>query len=417
MSGKNTAFTKFAIPDPGTRNSANGDNEKVDNNRWYRLLGLVEIPTGAQQVLRDSLINLRTPGKINLNTIRHPGVLAALIDDDFHLDTFRQPRDVVVDSDAVKATYAWLQLREPVELPNGATISREPNRHWYEQFMFSRDRRDPYTGLTLPGIPGSRPFRPFHYTNIYSGADANLYRDSVASVEHTMLRSLPIFNGAGLGENLDAQGVPGLDSGSGWGTRTVTFGSQSSQHFLVQRSLIGDQVFAVGFHHLFGCLNLTLFNRGPLCFRLGLQLGDHLFLLINILLDGFTHRFELSFQAFTHLVDILFHVGHMRQRSLGLHFAVLVQLEDGFITCHVDRTIIGNENRLRFHINGPDSRWLELTIKDPDFTRLCDFGYGRTFDRFFAENACPAAGHQQSAIRIESNGSQLQIVPLIISQG
>ncbi|MCA8988678.1 MAG: hypothetical protein KDA78_13600, partial [Planctomycetaceae bacterium] len=222
MSGKNTAFTKFAIPDPGTRNSANGDNEKVDNNRWYRLLGLVEIPTGAQQVLRDSLINLRTPGKINLNTIRHPGVLAALIDDDFHLDTFRQPRDVVVDSDAVKATYAWLQLREPVELPNGATISREPNRHWYEQFMFSRDRRDPYTGLTLPGIPGSRPFRPFHYTNIYSGADANLYRDSVASVEHTMLRSLPIFNGAGLGENLDAQGVPGLDSGSGWGTRTVT---------------------------------------------------------------------------------------------------------------------------------------------------------------------------------------------------
>ncbi len=209
MSGLNTAFTKFAVPDPGT--GSDSDTKRVDDNRWHRILGLLEVPTGAQQTVVNSLVNLRTPGKINLNTVRHPGVLAALIDDDFHLQGFRTPAQVIADNDAAKAAYPYLQLREP--------SGREPSRHWYDQFIFSRDRWDPYTTVPLPGIPGSRPFRPLTFTNV---DDTPENRDAFASVEHTILRSLPVYPGGPVSENTGNQGVPGLSDGGGWGTRTVS---------------------------------------------------------------------------------------------------------------------------------------------------------------------------------------------------
>ena len=65
----------------------------VTENRWHRLLGLVEVPTRSHRQLEEppyqitagtingSLGFYRTPGKINLNTVRHPDVLAGLLDE------------------------------------------------------------------------------------------------------------------------------------------------------------------------------------------------------------------------------------------------------------------------------------------------------------------------------------------------
>ena len=191
LNGKNTAFTKFAAPDYG---SGLGDPEDR-YNYWYRLLEFLEVPTSVQAHLREELPFPRTPAKINLNTIRHPGVLAALIDDDYHLNTFRTPAQVLADSDNFKTLYPYLQLRDRVETA----------RHWYEQFMQSRDRIDPVSGLPLPGIPGSRPFRPLSYVNTTGTRDAR------ATLEHTLLRSLPFNNVGAMGENSSNLGVFGSD--------------------------------------------------------------------------------------------------------------------------------------------------------------------------------------------------------------
>ncbi|MCG6154316.1 hypothetical protein [Rubinisphaera margarita] len=196
MSGLNTAFTKFAIPDPGT------PSDTSDDNRWYRLLEFLEVPDGMQAAIRDEMPSPRSPGKINLNTIRQPGVLAGLIDDDFHLDGFPTPAEVVSYNDDQKMRYPYLQLLDP----------HEAERNWYQQFLISRDRRDPYTAIYLPGIPGSRPFRPLSYTPIGS-LGANY--DKTQSIEHTILRQLPytISPTAIMPENGNTDALTGLWTG------------------------------------------------------------------------------------------------------------------------------------------------------------------------------------------------------------
>ncbi len=191
LNGRQTALTRFRIPDLGEGPPA------IRFSNWYRVLELLEVPTSVQAHLRDELPIPRTPAKINLNTIRHPGVLAAMIDDDFHLNNFRAPVQILSDPPAVRMAYPFLQLRDRVEA----------NRHWYQQFVFSRDRIDPHTGVPLPGIPGSRPFRPLSYTNVTGTQDGR------ASIEHTLLRTMPYNGGAGpMGEN----STPNGSYGSGW---------------------------------------------------------------------------------------------------------------------------------------------------------------------------------------------------------
>ena len=50
-------------------------------NHWHRLLEFVEVPTRTHLQLGGPFATTRVPCRINLNTIRHPEVLAALIDD------------------------------------------------------------------------------------------------------------------------------------------------------------------------------------------------------------------------------------------------------------------------------------------------------------------------------------------------
>ena len=76
---KFAGIQKFLDPSGPDDRTTSGSED--DDNRWYRLLEFVEVPTRSHLQLGNPLADPRVPGRINLNTIRHPSVLAALLDD------------------------------------------------------------------------------------------------------------------------------------------------------------------------------------------------------------------------------------------------------------------------------------------------------------------------------------------------
>lgn len=159
---RNTAGNRFLRPDLPTGGVNAG-------NRWHRMLSLFEVtePNPADNPwyvtsfgAYNNLGYYRTPGKINLNTLRHPGVLAGILDDRNNGISFS---------------------------PNGPNFLSGHGRDFWHELLLARDGRDPITGgtLTLPGIPSiSRPFRELSY-----GAD------NENSIEKTVLRSTPSDGG------------------------------------------------------------------------------------------------------------------------------------------------------------------------------------------------------------------------------
>jgi hypothetical protein len=110
-------------------------------NRWYRLFEFLEYPPRTQETVRDGIsVRRRTDGRINLNTLRYEDVFAGLIDDD-------------------------LQLINPWEGSGRSTADQQDNpaRNWFDQLLQARDGLDPISGLPLPGVPGSMPFRSLSY--------------------------------------------------------------------------------------------------------------------------------------------------------------------------------------------------------------------------------------------------------------
>ena len=172
------------------------DDTNPSGNRWYRLLEFLEVPNRSHQhtaIRTQSALttpvptmlaepyNLpigigwpRTHGQLNLNMIRHPQALAALLDDDL--------------------------------LINGATTNLtgldEATRLWWVQFLKARDSRstgnfaaDPVTNLFVPGTGNSRPFRGFDAV----GRVATSTTDG--PLENTILRSLPLDGSGGGNPN------------------------------------------------------------------------------------------------------------------------------------------------------------------------------------------------------------------------
>lgn len=157
---------KFLDPSGPDDNDSSDPAPTCDDNRWYRLLEFVEVPTRAHLQLGNPLADPRVPGRINLNTIRHPSVLAALLD----------------DSDAFLLNLAVNDRNPPLSAPHlgGA--------NWWEQFQNSRDAADPVIANNprIPGTPGSRPFRNFNHTT-----GSTNQTDIINLREHSILRTLP----------------------------------------------------------------------------------------------------------------------------------------------------------------------------------------------------------------------------------
>ncbi|MBT6493162.1 MAG: hypothetical protein HOL01_01300 [Planctomycetaceae bacterium] len=141
--------------------------DPLNDNRWYRLLEFVEVPTRTHLSLGDPLNISRVPGRMALNMMRDPESLAGLLDD----------QNVI----QLGGSY----LNDPTNgyspMPGKQTEADGSTRYWWEQLIAARDREDPVTGLYLPGTASSRPFRSLSFV-----ADGN------RSIEHTLLRQLPL---------------------------------------------------------------------------------------------------------------------------------------------------------------------------------------------------------------------------------
>lgn len=159
-------------------------------NHWHRLLSLAEVPTRMHEQLGSEFETTRVPGKINLNTLRHPEVLAALFDNPF--------------------------LHGEVSPVTGIMPGIDGN-NWWGDFLLSRDGEHPDfpgTGFTLPGYFDSEPFRDLGHTDdLTAGHDP---------VQDTILRDRPT-------------GVPGPPSG---GLFDVDVPAGTPGHDLLRRQLL-----------------------------------------------------------------------------------------------------------------------------------------------------------------------------------
>ena len=147
----------------------NGINDPI--NHFHRLLSLVEVPTRTHRQLGDPLKLNRVPGRINLNTIRDPRVLAALIDD----------RDILIPPEHTGADFNG---NSSIEDGLRDATGSDPGRDWWFEFLNSRDGIDLTSNLYLPGVLNtSRPFR-----------DVGALQSTVTGqspLEETLLRQLP----------------------------------------------------------------------------------------------------------------------------------------------------------------------------------------------------------------------------------
>jgi hypothetical protein len=203
------ASAKFLLPDyPDTL-----DASPALDNRWYRLFEFVEVPSrthvGLSPEFNNPLNFIRKPGSINLNTLRHPEVLAGLIDD----------RDVARNYEYDVNGNAVFDPAEDLDgngvmtlpllpgLPDASAVPAETARNWWNQFIIARDgtdangvatapnggtAADPTTGRFLPGVAGSHPFRSLSHVGSTGSISGGL--------ESTILRSLPLDAGLAAGQ-------------------------------------------------------------------------------------------------------------------------------------------------------------------------------------------------------------------------
>ncbi|MEZ6132075.1 MAG: hypothetical protein R3C59_25730 [Planctomycetaceae bacterium] len=148
-----------------------------DDNRWYRLLQFLEVPSRLNTTLGNYLALNRTPGKVNLNGIRHIEVYAGLIDDQTFasLPYRRDPPDITSPFDADNRYAPFMQNSTPgnasVTTVTGVDAVLPFKDRWFE-FISQRDGMTStfdallggVTDFWIPGTPNAKPFHPFGYT-------------------------------------------------------------------------------------------------------------------------------------------------------------------------------------------------------------------------------------------------------------
>ncbi len=212
---------------PGTANHA-------APNHFHRLLSLVEIPTRSHRQLGDLLKLTRVPGKLNLNGINDPRILAALLDEralmhaperDVNGNGTLDPAEDLngnglfdygltdANRDFAGASQPELST-EPDSNNNGVLDTTEDlnsdgrfdqGRDWWFNFLVSRDGIDPISRLPLPMTPlpkvltdlgGGIPTRPFRDLGLLRSSQSTTALSSTAAeisaVEDTVLRRLPM---------------------------------------------------------------------------------------------------------------------------------------------------------------------------------------------------------------------------------
>ncbi|MFP6762840.1 MAG: hypothetical protein VB858_04460, partial [Planctomycetaceae bacterium] len=150
------------------------------NNHWHRLLGMLEVPTRMHRQLGNPLNFTRVPGRINLNTMRYPEIMAGLLDDPQLHDT--PERTGSVDYNANSTVDYGVRDRN--------TTGPTARDYWFDTLR-TRDGVDPVSGMVLPGTTSSRPFRDPAILQTRSG--------SGGSGQDSLLRAHPkSINSTGL---------------------------------------------------------------------------------------------------------------------------------------------------------------------------------------------------------------------------
>jgi len=207
MSGVRTAQVRFSNPAvsyPEDHPFRDGDPEDEEaetpviiglphyQNRWYRLLEFVDVKS-LDQLSGDAVtaVHRRTPGKVNLNTLRHESVLAGLIDDPHHLNPIEK--------------WETSGLMTDDKLDGG--------RNWYQEHRFLRDGIDPF--LAGSAELGSRPFIPGGYRSQPFRSLSHLQETVISnpdlSIEQTILRHRPDSEAQGLYEAATSGNVGSFD--------------------------------------------------------------------------------------------------------------------------------------------------------------------------------------------------------------
>jgi len=211
--GPYVAAGKFLLPNP-PNTTASGLSTTVDKrvgpkqssstrqrftNNWHRLFGFLEVPSRSHRQLGDPLQITRLPGKVNVNTVRHPEVWAGVLDDP---EVFSPPeRDL--NGNGTYDAFEDLNGDGSLQFGLPGRTADDASRDWWFDLLLSRDGRHPDSLLTLPGTPsistfvggvgnirigGSRPFRdPGRMTQASSTS---------SPIEDTILRSHPVAGGS-----------------------------------------------------------------------------------------------------------------------------------------------------------------------------------------------------------------------------
>ncbi|MEJ7593604.1 MAG: hypothetical protein WKF77_18860 [Planctomycetaceae bacterium] len=166
----------------------------IDDNRWYRLLQFVEVPSRVNRMLGNYISIKRLPGKLNPNTIRHREVYAGLLDDTELMNVLP-----AIDSDGDEDEDG--PFTAPLGPDGGDSIVGGGIRDRWFEFINERDGNveslvdptplAPLSGdevvgnFWIPGTPNSRPFRSFGHRTPRAIGDDN-------GLDDTLLRRLAL---------------------------------------------------------------------------------------------------------------------------------------------------------------------------------------------------------------------------------
>ena len=187
-----SASGMFLMPDFPDITATPGSPEERTNqardNRWYRMLQFIEVPSRVHRMLGNYLTLNRMPGKINLNMIRHREVYAGLIDSPFLVDV-PNTVDTTPYYTGPPGGNPVNQFEDgPFTHPAGNSSGTDRWREFIEERDGLIRGHDP-TGFApgvarfyIPGLPNSNPFR-----SLASGDEFNPDENPLQS---TILRTL-----------------------------------------------------------------------------------------------------------------------------------------------------------------------------------------------------------------------------------
>lgn len=146
-----------------------GSGAIAENNAWYRLFGFVEVPSRVNSMIGNYVNRIRTPGKINVNGIRHVEVFAGLLDDPVFANVPAGTDHAPFMADSLGTDVSQIGLTGA--FGNLTVAGSNQKDRWFDLVQERDGAVNAYsptlnaeTRFWLPGTGSARPFRGDAYT-------------------------------------------------------------------------------------------------------------------------------------------------------------------------------------------------------------------------------------------------------------